>query len=204
MVFSPNAFRGAPHTDIATLTFPGGGTPRSERKRRRCSRRRPTQFPTVTAVRVRDVLDAVGDLVANLVLAIRGASALTLLVAVLVLGGALAAGHRHRVYDAVILKTARRHAAAAAFRLCARISAARRRHRGVWRGGRLGGCRFCHHQGHEPVVRLPAGAAAARRRRARLRRPSRSDWSAPSPRSARSPRPCCATSERIRSSNRCQ
>jgi putative ABC transport system permease protein len=39
------------------------------------------------------------------VLAIRGASALTLLVAVLVLGGALAAGHRHRVYDAVILKT---------------------------------------------------------------------------------------------------
>jgi putative ABC transport system permease protein len=38
-------------------------------------------------------------------LAIRGASALTLLVAALVLGGALAAGHRHKVYDAVILKT---------------------------------------------------------------------------------------------------
>src|SRR5262249_36377324 len=56
-------------------------------------------------VRVREALDAVGNLVANLVLAIRGASALTLLVAVLVLGGALAAGHRHRVYDAVILKT---------------------------------------------------------------------------------------------------
>jgi putative ABC transport system permease protein len=41
----------------------------------------------------------------NLVLAIRGASALTLIVAVLVLGGALAAGHRQRVYDAVVLKT---------------------------------------------------------------------------------------------------
>jgi putative ABC transport system permease protein len=40
-----------------------------------------------------------------MVLAIRGASALTLLVAALVLGGALAAGHRHKVYDAVILKT---------------------------------------------------------------------------------------------------
>jgi putative ABC transport system permease protein len=39
------------------------------------------------------------------VLAIRGASGLTMLMAVLVLGGALAAGHRHRVYDAVILKT---------------------------------------------------------------------------------------------------
>ena len=36
---------------------------------------------------------------------IRGASAQTLIVAAVVLGGALAAGHRHRVYDAVILKT---------------------------------------------------------------------------------------------------
>ena len=26
LVFSPNAFAGAPHTDIATLTYPGGGT----------------------------------------------------------------------------------------------------------------------------------------------------------------------------------
>jgi putative ABC transport system permease protein len=50
-------------------------------------------------------LDAVGSLVANLVSAIRGASAITLIVAALVLGGALAAGHRHRIYDAVILKT---------------------------------------------------------------------------------------------------
>ena len=44
-------------------------------------------------------------MVTNLVAALRGADALTLLIAVLVLGGALAAGHRHRVYDAVILKT---------------------------------------------------------------------------------------------------
>jgi len=43
--------------------------------------------------------------VANLVLAVRVASGVTLIAAVLVLGGALAAGHRHRVYDAVILKT---------------------------------------------------------------------------------------------------
>jgi putative ABC transport system permease protein len=43
--------------------------------------------------------------VTNLALAIRGASAVTLIAAMLVLGGALAAGHRHRVYDAVILKT---------------------------------------------------------------------------------------------------
>ena len=59
----------------------------------------------VTAVRVKDALEAVGSIVANLVLAIRGASAITLISAALVLGGALAAGHRSRVYDAVILKT---------------------------------------------------------------------------------------------------
>src|SRR5207245_5660673 len=41
----------------------------------------------------------------SLAVAIRGASAVTLISAILVLGGALAAGHRHRVYDAVILKT---------------------------------------------------------------------------------------------------
>jgi putative ABC transport system permease protein len=56
-------------------------------------------------VGVKEALDTVGALVVNLVLAIRGASAVTLFAAVLVLGGALAAGHRHRVYDAVILKT---------------------------------------------------------------------------------------------------
>src|SRR5690348_18355160 len=59
----------------------------------------------VTAVRVKEALEAIGGIVANLVLAIRGASAVTLVAAALVLGGALAAGHRHRVYDAVILKT---------------------------------------------------------------------------------------------------
>ena len=62
-------------------------------------------FPTVTSVRVREALETIGTVVTNLVLAIRGASAVTLIAAVLVLGGALAAGHRHRVYDAVMLKT---------------------------------------------------------------------------------------------------
>ena len=62
-------------------------------------------FPTVTTVRVKDALAAVNDLVGNLIAGIRGASTVTLIAAVLVLAGALAAGHRHRVYDAVILKT---------------------------------------------------------------------------------------------------
>jgi putative ABC transport system permease protein len=102
MVFSPHAFDGAPLTHIATLTFPNGGTPAQEGA---IVRAVADTFPMVTAVRVKDALDAIAALVANLVLAIRGASAITLIAAALVLGGALAAGHRHRVYDAVILKT---------------------------------------------------------------------------------------------------
>jgi putative ABC transport system permease protein len=110
MVFSPATFRGAPHTHIATLTFPNGGPAQATahdtaQEEIVLLKAVAEAFPTVTTVRVREALDAVGNIVANLVLAIRGASALTLVVAVLVLGGALAAGHRHRVYDAVILKT---------------------------------------------------------------------------------------------------
>jgi putative ABC transport system permease protein len=102
LVFSPGAFAGAPVTDIATVTFPGGGTPAEEASLLKAI---GDAFPYVTAVPVRDALDAVGQIVTNLVLAIRVASGVTLVAAVLVLGGALAAGHRHRVYDAVILKT---------------------------------------------------------------------------------------------------
>ena len=102
MVFSPNTFRGAPHTHLATLTYPDGGTAEQQGAILRAV---AEGFPMVTAVRVKDALDAVGAIVANLVLAIRSASAVTLLAAALVLGGALAAGHRYRVYDAVILKT---------------------------------------------------------------------------------------------------
>jgi putative ABC transport system permease protein len=102
MVFSSNSFRGAPHTHLATLTYPNGSSPAEEAA---IIRSVAASFPTVTAVRVKDALEAVGSIVANLVLAIRGASAITLIAAALVLGGALAAGHRSRVYDAVILKT---------------------------------------------------------------------------------------------------
>jgi putative ABC transport system permease protein len=102
MVFSPATFRGAPSTHIATLTYPGGGNAAEEIALLKAV---AAEFPAVTTVRVREALEAVGGIVNNLVLAIRGASGLTLLMAVLVLGGALAAGHRHRVYDAVILKT---------------------------------------------------------------------------------------------------
>jgi putative ABC transport system permease protein len=59
----------------------------------------------VTAVRVKEALATVSDLLGKMLGAIRGANALTLLTGILVLAGALAAGLSNRIYDAVVLKT---------------------------------------------------------------------------------------------------
>ncbi len=102
MVFSPGTFRGAPHSDLATLTLPEGPDPALEA---RILRDAAKEFPSVSSVRVKDTLDAVNDLVGKLVFAIRGASAVAVATSLFVLAGALAAGHRARLYDAVVLKT---------------------------------------------------------------------------------------------------
>ncbi len=102
LVYSPNAFRGAPHTHIATLTFPGDTTSQQDAT---MLREMAAAFPAVTSVRVKDAIQAVGSVVQNLVLGIRGASLITLIAAALVLAGALAASHHNRVYDAIILRT---------------------------------------------------------------------------------------------------
>jgi putative ABC transport system permease protein len=102
LVYSPNTFAGAPHTHIATLTFPRDRTAEQDAV---ILRDVATAFPAVTTVRVKDALEAVGSVVNNLVLGIRGASLITLIAAALVLAGALAASHHNRVYDAIILKT---------------------------------------------------------------------------------------------------
>ncbi|HEY8380801.1 MAG TPA: ABC transporter permease [Microvirga sp.] len=102
MVFSPNTFAGAPHTHLATVTFPNGAPPAVEAKILRDAAK---AYPGVTSVRVKDALEAVNVVVSQLVTAIRGASAIALISSLLVLAGALAAGHRARLYDAVVLKT---------------------------------------------------------------------------------------------------
>ena len=56
-------------------------------------------------MRVKDTLDTLYGIISKLVLALGGASSITLIAAAFVLGGALAAGQRFRIYDAVVLKT---------------------------------------------------------------------------------------------------
>lgn len=101
MVFSPNTFAGAPATSLATLTLPEGSRSHEAGLLAEVAK----NFPMVTAIGVREALEQVNSLVSKLALAIRGASAVTIIASVLVLAGALGAGQRARIGDAVILKT---------------------------------------------------------------------------------------------------
>ncbi len=111
MVFSPNTFAGAPHAHLATLrvgeksTLGGEETDAQVRRDGEILKAVTTKYPTVTTVRVRDALNAVNDLISQLATAIRAAALLALAASILVLGGALAAGNRARIHDAVVLKT---------------------------------------------------------------------------------------------------
>lgn len=102
MVFSPNTFAGAPHMVLATLTLPEDD---SAAREARVMRMVGEAFPQATMVRVKDALNSANAVFEQIMWAIRAASSVTLIASILVLGGALAAGHHHRIRDAVILKT---------------------------------------------------------------------------------------------------
>jgi putative ABC transport system permease protein len=115
MIFSPNTFAGAPHAWIATLADRKASVADDARLLNAVTR----AFPAVTTVRVKDALDVVNRLVGELGTAIRAAASVALIASVLVLAGALAAGNRARIHDAVVLKTlgATRRTLVAAFAL---------------------------------------------------------------------------------------
>lgn len=101
LVFSPNTFRGAPHSVLMTAESPPGAPAAAEVKLVRDAAR---EFPDVVTVRVKEALSTVEALVAKLDLAIRAAAGVALATAVLTLAGALAANARARLMDAVTLK----------------------------------------------------------------------------------------------------
>jgi putative ABC transport system permease protein len=101
-VFSPNTFAAAPHSFLATATFASVGDNARELN---LLRDVATAFPTVTSLRVKDALDAIAGAMNQLAFAVQGASGIALVASILVLSGALAAGQRSRIYDAVVLKT---------------------------------------------------------------------------------------------------
>ena len=154
LVFSPSAFAGAPHTDIATLTYPGGGTlgagnraaesgeryvpgdhhgagqgcDRGGRRHRAQSRARGARRQHGGARR-RDA------------------------------GARRRAGGRSQLSRVRRggAEDARRNARETHWRLCAGIPAARRSHRAVRRRGRLDRGVACRHARDESHIRLAAG-----------------------------------------------
>jgi len=96
-VFSPAALQGAPHTNLATLVMDETGELDLQRAVSKA-------YPNITIVRVKEALEAVNKLLEDFAMAVRATSVVTLASGIIVLAGAMAAGHRRRVYDAVILK----------------------------------------------------------------------------------------------------
>jgi putative ABC transport system permease protein len=110
IVFAPGTLEAAPQTHLAAVYV----APAAEEV---LVRRVTERFPNVSAIPVREALAAVARVVATIGTAIRLVALVTLAAGILVLGGAVAAGHRRRVYDAVVLKVlgATRGALALAF-----------------------------------------------------------------------------------------
>ena len=97
IMFSPNPLRYAPHTFIATI----GATPDAEL---RLQHEVTQSFPNITTVRIKEALDIVHGLLRKIGGAVRSIASITLIAGTLVLAGVIAAGHRRRVYESVVLK----------------------------------------------------------------------------------------------------
>lgn len=97
LIVSPGVFESAPQTHIATVSAEDGALDGLEKSA-------AERFPNVSAIRVKAALETVNQTIGQMGNAVRMAAAVTLLVGVLVLAGAVAAGRKGRLYDAVILK----------------------------------------------------------------------------------------------------
>ena len=98
MVMDPAALASAPSTAIATVY----AEPEAEAA---ILRDIATAYPNITAIRVRDAIDRVSEVLDGIAAAIRYGASMTLLTGFVVLIGAAAAGEGARVYEAAVLKT---------------------------------------------------------------------------------------------------
>jgi len=98
LVASPGLLERAPHTHIATVR----AAPANESAILRAV---TDALPNVSGIRVADVLGAVASLVGKIAAALAATGSVTLASGALVLVGAVAAGQRRRMAEAVVLKT---------------------------------------------------------------------------------------------------
>ena len=97
LVFAPGTLEGAPHTHLAVVYLP-------QAEEESLVRAVTESFPNISAIHVREALAAVDRLIGTIGAAVRLTALVALAAGMLVLGGAIAAGHHRRVYDAVVLK----------------------------------------------------------------------------------------------------
>lgn len=98
MSMNPAALQGAPHSWISTVY----SEPEAEAA---ILRDLATAYPNITAIRVRDAIDQVVQLLSGISAATRYGALATLLTGFLVLIGAAAAGMPARTFEAAVLKT---------------------------------------------------------------------------------------------------
>jgi putative ABC transport system permease protein len=97
LVFAPGTLEAAPQTHLAAVYLP-------QAEEERLARAVTDRFPNVSAIQVREALAAFDRLIGTIGNAVRLTALVAVAAGALVLGGALAAGHHRRVYEAVVLK----------------------------------------------------------------------------------------------------
>jgi len=97
IVFAPGTLEGAPHSYMATIAIP-------DAREAAVNRAVIAGFPSVSLIRVKDVVGQVSAIFGQLATAIRAAASVALAAGIAVLVGAVAASRRARLYDAVLLK----------------------------------------------------------------------------------------------------
>ncbi|MBL4906350.1 MAG: FtsX-like permease family protein, partial [Sneathiella sp.] len=97
IVFDQNTLAAAPHSHLATAK--AGSAAETSLFRAITNR-----FPNISVIRMKEALQTVSKILEQLSSAVTATASITLVAGILVLAGAFAAGHRKRVYDAVILK----------------------------------------------------------------------------------------------------
>lgn len=97
MIFSPGLIQSAPQMHLATAYL--------DPEREVALERAVTDaFPNVSAIRVKEVLEGVEQILQDLSAAVTAIAAIAIAAGVLVLAGAVAAGHSRRIYESVVLK----------------------------------------------------------------------------------------------------
>ncbi|MGP1253821.1 MAG: ABC transporter permease [Kiloniellales bacterium] len=97
MIFSPGLLESAPQTSIATVHLDAAQETPLERAV-------TDAFPNISAIRVKEALAGFAQTLRDIATAVSATASVTVLAGVLVLAGAVAAGHHRRIYDSVVLK----------------------------------------------------------------------------------------------------